>query len=104
MSALLAKAQAKGMSWREGALGENYSYDSVLDGIFTHTSRQTKNMVHLQERAVAGRQGQSENPRQWLGTDSGQCGCAGGYFPGSSVPRQQEGKRPGILEPRAGYS
>ena len=28
-------------------------------------------MVHLQERAVAGREGKTENPRQWLGTDSG---------------------------------
>lgn len=72
MSILLAKAQAKGMSWGEGALRENYSYSPVLDGdLHTHTSRQTKNMVHLQERAVVGRQGKSKNPRQWLGTDSG---------------------------------
>lgn len=40
MSILLAKTQAKGMSCRDGALGEYYSYNPVLDGD-PHTHKQT---------------------------------------------------------------
>lgn len=74
-------------------------------GILTHTSRQTKNMIHLHEKAVVRREGRSENPRHWLRTDSGHSVVIMvATFLEEKVPRQQDGERPGFLEPRAGYS